>query len=64
MLPTLLAAILTLSPPPLLPAEPSPSPPGRVLTLPWLHLGIRPAVYVSPRSEALGVTVQVSADVL
>lgn len=44
---------------------PQPAPAGRILTLPWLHIGVRPALDVEKSGDwGLGVTVQVRARLL
>ena len=37
-----------------------PSPPGRLITLPWLHLGARVHVLVSPDEAGVAATVQLT----
>jgi hypothetical protein len=37
-----------------------PQPVGRILTLPWLHVGVRAHVYADGRETAVAATVQVS----
>lgn len=52
----MLALLWVLSGPP-----PAPSvQPWRLVTTPWLHVGVRPAVLVSPDEWALGMTVQIT----
>lgn len=64
MTPLLVLALVALAPP--LPQWPAlePIPPGRVLTARWLHVGVRPALHVSPDDVSVGVTVQVTTPFL
>jgi hypothetical protein len=57
----MLALMIALSGPP---APTAPWIAGRILTLPHLHVGVRPALFVAPGEIDAGVTVQVSTKLL